>query len=482
LDVWHYVCVQVLSRALSERYIALQNFLLVKVHWYPLPSKILHQPFCTRAKDDLHGCIHTACVLACPPGTRPNTCTPCPIRGQTFDANHSQCVTCPTGMYTDPEIGQYTCAPCPGPSPPCPYNRPSSSALANATVNVVMTIAMLGVRPADMAVSRHNGTVYIAAFQALISIGHSGNALELILPEFALVRGIALGPDEKVLYAAVTQASLLCIAFADMTRFLRKWFWAVPTVGTNAVLVGVRLMQTAEVVVVVVWDAASNSLLGVSTQQMLLQHRLRPPLADGEIVAFTTSDIDLWLMYRVMDQTASTTTTAIMALNGSIVAYTSDPNTTWSPYMALWRGTLMLSSYNELVSSMHGEETWGLRNLSGRVDAYTRAEARFTSPGPMVEAPNAHMLLVVDQNWLLLLFSAPQHSACPEAYYAYHAPPSACWPCPGGWSSMRGSRTCSTCTLGQFTNPKDCACVPCPRLRWWEADLYIIFEVYHEYT
>lgn len=442
------------------------------------PSTISNQSQSTRCALCPPGTLadpsRTTCVSACPPGTTATShCVPCPVRGQTFVDN--QCIACPPGMYTDPSRGQYTCATCPGPSPPCPLLVAATTTTASNN-SVTMTIAMLGVRPVDMAVSRANGTIYVAAFQTLITVGHSGNALEIILPEFALVRGIALGPNEKVLYAAVTQAPLLCIAFADAPRFLRKWYWPAPNAGMSAVLVGIRLLQGVDTVV---WDAASNAL---RTAAGAAAGSTFTPPSGGEIMAFTTfaERQAIFMMYREMSSGHQTILMLMPGANSSntgILARNTDPSTAWNPYMTMWQDRLVLSSYNALLLLLNNNETVGavsaagLRNVSGRVDADTASGARFTSPGPMAEAPNTNMLLVTDQNGLRLVFLA-NSSSCPEGYYYDSKQQKAqCWPCPEGWISMRGSQTCTACTQGQFTNPGDGACVPCPRMRWWAADL-----------
>jgi hypothetical protein len=430
------------------------------------PATISNQSQSTRCAVCLPGTVpdplRTTCVPTCPEGTQPlaSGCRPCATRGQTFHSPSGRCVPCPENTYSDPDQGLYTCAPCPGPSPPCPL--PCGQ---NNSESTTVTIAMLGVRPVDMAVSQRNGTVYIAAFQVLITVGHSGNALEVILPEFALVRGIALGPNEAVLYAAVTQASLLCIAFADTPRLLRRWYWPSP-VGPSAVLVGVRLSQT----VTVVWDAASNRLRAVPSLLIV------DPPAESEIMAFTVSASsgDILIMYRnTSSLSLAQPQQTLMTHKGVLLARNTDPATAWNPHLAVWQGQLMLSSVNAIVQPSSGQ-VWGLRNTSGRVDASRPSDARFTSPGPMAEAPNAHMLLMVDQIGLHVLFRSACASACPEAYYHYHYPSTnndECRPCPEGWVSMLGSNACTACTQGQFTHPTRGKCVPCPRIRWWTESL-----------
>ena len=400
---------------------------------------------CTLCSSGIPDPLHVGCVQECPAGTQktPSGCVACPLRGQTFGPEPGACVSCPPGTYTDPEQGVYTCVPCPGPSPPCPLPT------CNASAGAVVTITMLGVRPVDMAVVRSNGTVYIAAFSTLISVGHSGNALEVILPELALVRGISLGPNDSVLYAAVTQSSLLCIAFADSPSLLRRWYWIAPA-GPRAVLVGVRFLDPQ----LVVWDAATNSVLGVPGTSSI---SFKP---DADVVMALAASTSVGFLIMVRDRLAGNQ--SIWTHERVLLAQNQAPETAWNPYMAFWGQRLVVSSYNAIL--VVGEHTaWGVRNLTGRVDAEGAADARFTSPGPMAEAPQEHMLLVVDQLGLRLVYGG-ESCVCPASFFGIS---DHCMPCPSGWVSMFSSQTCTTCTYGQFTNPGNGACVPCARIRWW---------------
>ena len=102
---------------------------------------------------------------------------------------------------------------------------------------------------------------------------------------------------------------------------------------------------------------------------------------------------------------------------------------------------------------------------AGRVDSSNAMDARFTQPGPMMQAPNSNMLLVADQNALRVIYNHSMVCGCASDYYALNG---ACVACALGFSSMTGSPTCTSCTQGQYNDENSGVCVPCPRVRWWQ--------------
>jgi hypothetical protein len=469
------------------------------------PSTISNQNQSTHCTPCSKGLIstpkRTECLQSCPLGTfyssspfTTSDCLVCPIQGQTFDLDTFSCITCPEGTYTDPENEIYTCIPCPGPSPPCPIHCPSASLSLNSSSSsqLVATIAILGIHPIDMTVAKKNGTVYIAAFQSMISIGQSGNVLEVNLPQLAMVKGIALNQDESILYAVITQASLLCLTFVDSPQLLHSWYLASP-IKLNSLLVGIRLWNSQPKPMLILWDATTNNLYcsfttTISTSSFFLcisQQQGIQTTNQEIIISFTTSSSTIFIMYRNQNNKNIQT---IRTHKGHLIAQNSNPSTNWNPYMAIWQNHyLMLSSYHACIllylqkntSKILTTTIWGIQNVSGRVDSDNPMNVRFSNPGPMVEAPNSNMLLMVDQISLRVLFKSividdDHHTEgfeCPDCPEGYYSKSNHCIPCPTGWFSMLGSKTCTTCTQGQFTNPKDGKCTPCPKIQWWNDTL-----------
>ena len=349
----------------------------------------------------------TACIIdQCPAGTEDRGaegCRTCPF-GMAFEAN--ACRTCPANTFTDPAQQVYACTACPGPSPPCPL----PACLLNSSTMAVMTINVLGFQPVDMAVAG-NGTVYIAGFQLLAMVDQSGSFLQNVLPALSLVRGIALSGDERVLYAAITEDTLLCLA--SVGHALTQWRLSPNVAGLRA-LVGVRAKQQQ----LAVWSAAANSLAIVGQGVVYRGDAL------NAIVAFAPTAQGWMLMLR---HVALGNQSVVLLPTLQVVMAGGQP---WNPFLVEWAGQLVLSSRNAILQS--GGTLAGAGNLTGRVDAQLAAQALFTAPGPMVVAPDPSMLLVADQTGLRVLYRGG--CRCGEDYYQDGG---SCAACPVGLVSMQ---------------------------------------------
>jgi hypothetical protein len=392
---------------------------------------------CERCVEGLPDPSHTTCVQRCPPGTvlaAAGDCAACPA-GQTR-LGDGRCAECPLMTYTDPDAQIYECTACNGSlSGACPQPCNNSSLIIT-----VATVTMLGFRPVDLAVAQ-NGTVYIAAFQLLVTVDQSGGSQLIPMAEFGLVRGLALQPqEERVLYAAVSQDSLMCLVFVGVRHLQRMWYMrtSVP------VVVGVR--GSARQGWLALWDAATNSAW---VQGAVV---LRGD-ASNAIVAMCVWEERVVLMLQHVQLGNQS-----VVLQGGQVWASADRRTAWNPFMVVWRGQIVLSSANALLGLA------GVGNQTGCVD-HVGSQARFTGPGPMAVAPDPSMLLVGDQVGLRLLY-AGQACACPENHRQVEA---GCLRCPAGLVSMGGSRTCTVCTQGQYNDERTGSCTPCARIRWWAA-------------
>ena len=378
-------------------------------------------------------------TTGCPNGTlmQPGQCAACP-EGQT--AVGAACVACPLGSYSDPAEGLYTCAACEEDSQSSFCPQPCTA--LPSSLELVSSINVLGGHPVDLAVAQ-NGTLYVATYQSLVIVGQNGGSSMVFLPEFALVRGIALGQGEAVLYAAIMQGRLLCLAMGGTVQ----WYAALPplTVG-----VGVRLWQGQ----LVVWDAQNNAVMGAARGSVLFQGD-----SQNGIVALNAAGDMLWVMLQNGQQGNQS---VVSAVDGRVWARNTEPSTAWNPYLVVWRGQLVLSSGNAIVGLA------GLANATGRVDG-PPSTARFTSPGPMVVAPrkDEDMLVVADQTGLRLLLWNPV-CRCDAGTYQGEA---GCLLCPAGLYSMAESRTCTPCGEGQYNDAVSGNCVPCARSMWWEDGL-----------
>ena len=371
----------------------------------------------------------SACIEQCPGGSRPvdGGCAACPS-GQTFAGG--ACVQCPPNTTSAPGSGIYT----------CDVPTTTASCLAAAEENItVFTISVLGFRPVDMAVAR-NGSVYIAAFQLLVLVDRSGSSIQTPIPDLGLVRSLALQPnDERVLYAAITQQEVLCFTSVGSAKLQ----WTSKVFVPNSVIVGIRTQPLS------LWDISTNSVFVEAA-----------PFYRGDaqnlIMAMTTAGGSVYLMLQHI--TLGNQSVILPSASGvSVLA-----RGVWNPYLALWRGRLVLSRFNAIVGLTDGGMIAGVQNLTGNVVGGA-SMARFTGPGPMSEAPNPDMLLVADQNALRVLYASPA-CECAENQYLYNA---GCRACPVGLVSMQGGETCTTCTQGQYNDAATGACVPCPKARWW---------------
>ena len=413
----------------------------------------------------------TACVSWCPNGTVASNggCVPmCPKAGYTFSSAKQGCVPCPPNtsrsvtdedcrpcaVGTFSEQGSATCLPICSAGTYLPDN--GASCVPWAQELSVFTIAVLGVHPVDMAVA-DNGTVYVAAFQVLILVDRSGSSTQIFLPEFGMVRSLALSWDQRVLYAAVNQDHVMCLSSLPMMLTKSSWV-LVP----GSITVGLRLTSSFAVVV---WDAATNAIFQVKKKDgsIRLWVQGRPDAMIMAMHSLPTSDL-VWVMLQ--DPVRGNQSILQLQPTSVAVVYQTLKESAWNPYMTtLWNqnSSLVLSSENMLLIPQQG--VVGQRNGTGRVDSSTRQTARFTQPGPMVQAPNPNMLLVADQTSLRVVWWG--NMRCASSFFddGQH-----CAACPVGLSSMPGAQSCTPCTEGQYNDAVTGACVPCPRIRWWPAE------------
>jgi hypothetical protein len=357
---------------------------------------------------------------ACPNGTLAleGRCGAC-AEGQT--GVRGVCAQCPEGTYSDPARGLYTCAACEeeAKSRFCPQ-----ACVAREAGVWVSSVNVLGVRPVDLAVAR-NGTLYLAAYRTLVVVDRSGGSVAVAVQ--GLVRGLALGGDERVLYAAVMgEEGLLCLA-AEGTQQ-----WQCPVAGVRAAA-GVRWWRGA----LAVWDGA-----------VVLHSTLRRQF-EAPIVAMGGDENVLLVMLRGEGQQSVVKSVE----DGAVWAQ----GAVWNPFLAVWRGRLVLSRGHAVVGLA------GAENASGRVDGAGDA-ARFSSPGPMAVAPQAGLLLVADQTGVRVVHDQRGGCQCEGDFFYQQG----CRACPVGLSSLAGARTCTTCAPGQYTEGATGACVPCARTMWWD--------------
>ena len=414
----------------------------------------------------------TACLVACPEGSRPILlgCAACPP-GQTYSAALQRCAVCPANTFSSSP--NYTCTPCsagsysaPGSSvcsPLCPRGTCSfadgstCTPLAPDKSLSVFTIAVLGVHPVDMAVAT-NGSVYVVAFQLLIVVDLSGSSTETLVPDFSMARGLALSWDESVLFVAVTQEQVACLTFVGTSGMQTAWKVFVP----QSVTVGIRPLGPGGFAI---WDAGTNAVFRAPGPAWYQGD------ASNEIMAMIAGEGSILLF---LQNIAMGNQSILQWPQGQL--YSAPPEEPpLNPYMALWSPQrLVLSSRNtvfvlELVGAGRVVAEVGMPNMTGCVDSSTSAGARFTQPGPMMRAPNARMLLVVDQNALRVLYNDSMVCACSESFFAWQQQEAvACLSCPVGLSSMIGALGCTPCIEGQYNDEGSGACVPCPRARWWQ--------------
>ena len=407
----------------------------------------------------------TMCVSECPIGTNGDAggCSVC-------DAGYSGsgCMPCGANTFSDPSIGIYSCVTCPpnttsiqgssecflvcGSGTCSPNGRGACLPLAwKENKGVVFTVAVTGFKAVDMAVAR-NGSVYIAGYQQLVVVDQGGNSMIISLSVLSLVRGIALSQDEGILYAVVTGEQVLCFTFVGIAS---RFQWTSKVFVPGAVLVGIRTFQQSSMLAL--WSLNTNSIMHFNLESSTIFSSD----AQNLIVAMQTSSQTL-----VMLQHVALGNQSVIALpSNQVIARNTNSETAWNPYMVVWRGNLVLSSYNSIVAN---SIVAGARNLTGRVDSSALQDARFTAPGPMVAAPQENMLLVLDQNALRVLYDTSQECECSESFFLSDG--GACVACPVGFMSMGGSQTCTSCTEGQYNDLTSGGCVPCPRAQWWASE------------
>ena len=385
----------------------------------------------------------TACLPACPQGTQalPGACRACPP-GQTLTGG--RCQSCPANTYS-PAYGAYACAPCAAGS----WSAPGASACSAGTPALhqdlmVFTVAVLGVHPIDMAVAS-NGTVYIAAFELLLAIDRSGGSTQAPLTELAMVRALALKPDESVLYAAISEEQVL--GFTSVGTVLMAWtskVWVPQSVTVGLAAVGPNTLA--------VWDAAANAVLLAPSQTLLLQGGM----ANTIVAMKANSSLYLLVMLQNVDW-GNQSILQLLPFMSPVQPLDVQQAQPWNPYLGFWRGVLILSSHNAILGLA------GSPNQTGRVDGMVQ-EARFTAPGPMAQAPNPNMLLVADQNALRVLYVNPMGSASQTSMRSRAACPAPqgscpCWelkPAPPATqgSTMTRPQACASPVLWRVGGPR----------------------------